>query len=64
MSRSARRRKDTAWCRTCDAALAIEDGRGRCANCMDRAARVAARRAVREVFEQVREEAGLPPRYR
>jgi hypothetical protein len=36
MSRSPRRRKDTAWCRGCDERRVPEMGRGRCPECLGR----------------------------
>lgn len=38
MSRSKRRRKDTAWCRCCDEAMVPGNGLGRCSNCIRRTA--------------------------
>jgi len=62
VSHSRRRRKDIATCRGCDAGLATRDGRGRCRVCMAQQASERARRAIREVFDEVREANGLPRR--
>lgn len=45
MSRSKRRRKDTTWCRGCDAAMVARDGYGRCTNCLERLRRYKDKRA-------------------